>query len=1456
MTTQEFELSQVQKWIWSEGHPAQAIALKIKGEADYRGLEKKWVELVVKYPSLRSSFIQKKEIVRGHIESRISTEVPVYTLAETPDALKNILEAPIDPEKPPLVKLSRIILPRREALLLVQWHPLILDEASVFFLLHCLSDTELSPEISSGNPCRKPQNPAKDFWKQYLEGAPLSIDLPRLPIKDKEAEVTDAGFLFSPALSELIQKTKAHTQNLSDLLIAGYAALLSRYSGQKDIVIALRDDLEPKTQVENLCPGMPPLCLRLHIPGTFNELLSHVNKQRRQVINQEPLFENTADVNLILRKDMSEALRLDGLEIEEYDLGSAVPERELSFTITVRDRSEITLPVIEEKNGSDLEDFSAAGVPSHPCKGKSSRDESIFPSRTVKVISERSLNGKNPRGRLQAPPNRFPFHFLEQMGANFQELLHGLLQHPHDPIDSIPCLSKSERGKVIRMAEGEKRPYPDKISIPAYFEQIAAKHANAIALRYEGKSLSYDQLNAKANQLARHLLSLGVKKGDFLGISLSRSFDLIIGILAIIKTGAVYVPIDVSYPFDRKSYIVQDTGMKVLLTHEADKKQFPEDTLQFLCLDTDKALFENYPGGNLIHEDIHIKAKDTIVVIYTSGSTGKPKGVELDHQGILRLVCNTNWFSIQPEDRMIQLANISFDALRLELWGPLLNGATLCIFPQKELSLTELGEFLIEEKVSHAFFTARLFNLLIEHQLHALKNIRFLASGGETMSVYHAKAALQALPHCRLVNAYGPTENSVISCAYPIERSEDIEKSVPIGPPIANTEVYILNSFLQLCPIGVIGEICLGGDGVAEGYLNRPDLTAEKFIPNPFGKGRLYRTGDYGRLLPTNDIDYSGRIDHQVKIRGFRIELGEIEGVLHEHPQVQNCLVIAREDTSGEKKLIAYVISKASQKPSSQELQDFLKSKLPAFMIPSFFVMMDTFPLTPNGKIDLKVLPSPEMTRRKVSVSERPETPLEIAISEMWSTLINIESIGKKDNFFSLGGHSITAAKLSAILSKTLNIPVPVSLIFEESTLEKYAQRIEQTLEEGKKQKSYITSADLFWIWRYREVELDPEIQVPPGKLPTSEQYAAPQKILLTGATGFVGAFMLNELLSETEAQVYCLVRAASQEEGLKRIEKALQNYRLSNPSFTHRITVLKGDLDRPFLGLEKELFDALSREIDTIFHVGALVNHALPYLKLKPPNVLGTQEILRLACNHKIKPLHFISTPDVFEWDKPCLLFEDTDIEQGRRLFNGYGQSKWVAEKLVMIARSRGLPASIYRLGRVSGDSGSGASNADDFLWRMAEAACVLKLVPEVGLNENVTPVDFACRAVRYIASRQENINMQYHVMNPRQSSYHEIFHCFKQIGYPLHFIPYHQWLHALAEMSAESDKARLQASVSLFSEIDLTHSALFAKFDCSHLLSALKGTKIQCPELDAPLLKKYIDYFISIGFLPPYKT
>ncbi len=1400
MTTQEFELSEVQKWIWSEGHPAQAIALKIKGEADYRELEKKWMQLVAEYSALRSCFIQNKEIVRGQIESRITTEIPVYTLAQTADALKKILEAPIDLEKPPLVKLSWIVLPHREALLLVQWHPLILDEASIFFLLQRLSGLRLSPEISSANSCRKPEDLAKDFWKRYLEGVPLSIDLPRLPIKDKEPEAADIGFLFRPALNELLQKTIEQTQNLSDILIAGYAALLSRYSGQKDIAISLLDELEPNTQAQNLCPGMPPLCLRLQIPETFKELLSHVNEQRRQVLNQEPLFENTADVNLTLRKDFSKALKLDGLEIEEYDLGSAVPERELSFIFTV--------------------------------------------------------NGKTLRGCLQSQPSRFPFDFLVQMGENFQELLHRLLKHPDDPIDSIPCLSETEREKVLQMAQGQKRPYPDKISIPAYFEQIAAKHANAIALRYEAEPLSYDQLNIKANQLARHLLSFGVKKGDFVGISLSRSFDLIIGILAIIKTGAAYVPLDVSYPFDRKRYIVQDTGMKVILTHEADKKQFSEDTVQFLCLDTDKALFENYPGGNLSAEGIQINARDTIVVIYTSGSTGRPKGVELDHQGILRLVCNTNWFSIRPEDRMIQLANISFDALRLELWGPLLNGATLCIFPQKELSLTELGEFLIEEKITHAFFTARLFNLLIEHQLHALKNILFLASGGETMSVYHAKAALQALPHCRLVNAYGPTENSVISCAYRIERLEEIEKSVPIGPPIANTDVYIFNSFLQLCPIGVIGEICLGGDGVANGYLNRPDLTAEKFIQNPFGKGQLYRTGDYGRLLPSNDIDYSGRIDHQVKIRGFRIELGEIEGILHENPKVQNCLVIAREDTPGEKKLIAYVVPRDSQKPSSQELYDFLKSKLPAFMLPSFFVMMDTFPLTPNGKIDLKALPSPDMLHRKLSVSERPETPLEIAISQMWCTLINIESIGKKDNFFSLGGHSITAAKLSAILSRTLNINVPVSLIFEESTLEKYAQRIEQTLEEGKKQKSHLTSADLFWIWRYREAELDPEIQVPPGKLPTHEQYAAPQKILLTGATGFVGAFMLNELLTETEAQVHCLVRAASQEEGLKRIEKALHNYRLWNPSFAHRITVLKGDLDRPFLGLEKELFDALSREMDTIFHVGALVNHALPFLKLKPPNVLGTQEVLRFACNHKIKPLHFISTPDVFEWDKPCLLFEDTDIEQGRRLFNGYGQSKWVAEKLVMIARSRGLPASIYRLGRVSGDSGSGASNADDFLWRMAEAACVLKLVPEVGLKENVTPVDFACRAIRFIASREENIGAQYHVMNPRQSSYHEIFHWFKQMGYPLQFIPYHQWLHALSAMSAESDKARLQASVSLFSEIDLTHSALFAKFDCSHLLSALKGTKMQCPELDAPLLKKYVDYFISIGFLPPYNA
>ncbi|MBI2742859.1 MAG: amino acid adenylation domain-containing protein [Chlamydiales bacterium] len=1052
---------------------------------------------------------------------------------------------------------------------------------------------------------------------------------------------------------------------------------------------------------------------------------------------------------------------------------------------------------------------------------------------------------------FHASQNRFPSFFLENLVHNFETLLINLINNPDAPAGSVSCVSKREEEQLLQMALGVKRAYPHK-AIAELFEEVVEKNPGQIALKCSGKALSYRELNQKANQLARHLQTLGVQKSTIVGLSMHRSISAIIGLLAILKTGAAYVPIDTTYPHNRKEYMIENANLKLILTTETEKKHFLTDSrkdLSFFCMDSQEAEYQKYPNDNL---NIKTHADDLVNILFTSGSTGMPKGVELTHKGIINLVCNSNWLAIDPTDRILQMANTSFDVMGMEVWGALLNGATLCIFPSIKLSMDELGDLIVSDNITHALFTARVFNLMVEHKLQSLQKLKALMSCGEAMSPHYAKMAFEALPKTRIFNGCGPTENSVMTCVYQIKNSEVIEHGVPIGPPIAGTTVYVVNPYFQLSPIGVNGELVTGGDGLARGYHNRADLTKERFVNNPFGIGTLYRTGDIVRFLPDGNIDYRGRVDSQVKISGFRIELEEIEKVIQSHPHVSNGVVLVREDEPGEKRLIAYIEPAIEPLPPSSEFKKYLEEKLPNFMVPTFIIVLKKLPLTPNGKIDRRALPEPEVLKREISDIEKPSTSTEKLISELWSSYLKIVAISKKDNFFLIGGNSIISAKMASSLSKHFSVSIPVNLIFEEAVLENYAKHINLLLKPGSKNR-FVTLSDLFWIWRNKEVRLDKTIYLKRSNYPTSEQYKNPKKIFLTGCTGFVGAFMLSELLENTKAKIFCLTRAENEKEASNRIQEALSKYQLYNKDLKERIVPIAGDLSKREFGIGKKLFDELANEVDSIIHIAALVNHTLPYMQLKPSNVEGTAETLRLACEGKTKPLHFISTPDVFETYRNELIKEDKNVDDGKYLTNGYAQSKWVAEKLVLIARKRGLPVNILRLGRVGGHSKTGANNAEDFLWRMIEASFSLKLAPKIGLKENMAPVDFCCKAIRIISMNPNCIGKEYHLFDHNQTAYLDIFKSLADNGYPMTFVPYNEWVKSLVKFAGESNNARLQASAVLFSDVDLQHSELFPQFDCSNMQMALKESKLQIQPLNFALLQKGINYFRSIGLLSP---
>jgi amino acid adenylation domain-containing protein len=573
-----------------------------------------------------------------------------------------------------------------------------------------------------------------------------------------------------------------------------------------------------------------------------------------------------------------------------------------------------------------------------------------------------------------------------------------------------------------------------------------------VAVVFETQQLTYAELNDRANCLASYLRKQGVKAGDLVAICLERSLELVIGLLGILKAGGAYVPLDASYPKKRLEFILEDASAGVVLTDSASLNSLPPARARVICLDRD---WEEIAKEPRVNPDCQSTADHLAYVIYTSGSTGVPKGVEVSHRGVMRLLFGVDYVRLDGAQTFLHLAPISFDAATFEVWGALLHGGKCVLYPGAMASPRELGQILKKNRVDTLWLTAALFNTVIDQEAEVLADVKQLLVGGEALSVAHVRKALALLPNTEIINGYGPTESTTFTCCYSIPRElDDNLDSIPIGRPIGNTQVYILGADLTPVPIGVPGELYIGGDGLARGYLNRPDLTAEKFISNPFSndpRARLYKTGDLACYLPDGNIEFLGRIDDQVKIRGYRIEMGEIEAVLAEHPAVRQAVVIAREDTPGNKHLVGYVVTTDGIVPSTHDLRSYVGQKLPDYMVPSAYVFLAALPLTPNGKLDRKALPAPDQTRPELDDAFiAPRTPIEETIAVIWSEILKLDRVGIHDNFFHLGGHSLLATQVVSRIRNTLEIELALRMLFEAPTIEGLAEKVEQLANEQK----------------------------------------------------------------------------------------------------------------------------------------------------------------------------------------------------------------------------------------------------------------------------------------------------------------------------------------------------------------------------------------------------------------------
>jgi len=594
----------------------------------------------------------------------------------------------------------------------------------------------------------------------------------------------------------------------------------------------------------------------------------------------------------------------------------------------------------------------------------------------------------------------------------------------------------------IREWNGPRAEYPRESTVAQLFEHVVAASPHAIALQFENRQLSYAELNARSNQLAHRLRAAGVGPETLVGCCFERSIELIVALVAVLKAGGAYVPFDPCYPKDRIDFLLQDTRTSIIVTQSSLAATVLSSYVDTRLVVADAQL----DGVNTENPEPLSGPSSLAYVMYTSGSTGRPKGVMIENRSIIRLVKNTTFCDFGPNESFLHFAPISFDASTFEIWGALLNGGRLVVMPPARASLKELLGVIREQKVTTLWLTAGLFNLVAEEELTDLDSLRQILAGGDVLSPRHVRRVLEKLPHCRVINGYGPTENTTFTCCFTMRAGEQVLEPVPIGRSIAHTQVYILDEELRPVLPGDVGELYAAGDGLARGYLNAADLTAEKFVSNPFSERdddtRMYRTGDLARWRTDGVVEFLGRADGQVKIHGHRIEPGEIESALGEHDQIVQSCVVALPGEHGSKRLAAYYVVRDGELVTA-ELRKFLAAKLPEFMIPAFFVSLKALPLTANGKVDRSALLSREISDEAwAQATEAAESDLEKTIFNIWRESLGTDRFGVLNNFFDLGGNSLSLVSVHASLEKALKVTLPITALFQFTTIKSLAEHL------------------------------------------------------------------------------------------------------------------------------------------------------------------------------------------------------------------------------------------------------------------------------------------------------------------------------------------------------------------------------------------------------------------------------
>ncbi|WP_413004018.1 amino acid adenylation domain-containing protein [Paenibacillus sp. 1P03SA] len=1029
-----YSLTPMQKGMWfhsamdpQTGAYFEQARFTLLGELDVDVFSGSWTELAARHVVLRTNFYggagaepmqivyREKPVGFEYVDLRHLE--PAERTVQTDQKAEEDRRRGFDLERDALLRVTVLRLEEQRYHVLLSFQHILMDGWCLPQLTQELFETysafvrnEKPKRIASADYIqyidwldKQDEESASRYWSGYLSGYEGQTVLP------KKADAKSGPFLpehvvceLGKSLSERMERAaKQHQVTLNTLLQSAWGVVLQKINGTGDAVFG------------SVVSGRPA-----EIPGIEEMIGLFINTVPVRVTSEPDT--SFADVMIKVQEQALESGRYDYYPLYEIQARSS-QKQDLIHHIIAFENYPMDEQMQQAGGGqtgglaiTDVEmaeqtnyDFNMTVVPGEAIEIRFDYNAGVFAKADIERL----------RGQL--------LHVLEQ-----------IVNDPRIKVGDLELATDAEKLQIIEAFNDTTTEFPRDKTLHQLFEEHAERIPDAAAVVFEQKELTYRELNERANRLARTLRGEGIGRDCLVGIIVERSVEMIVGIMAVLKAGGAYVPIDPEYPEERIRYLIEDSGAKVMLTQRHLQERIPVRSV-VIVLDDEESY---HPDGSEL-ERIS-ESTDLACVIYTSGTTGKPKGNLVSHRNIIRIARNTNYVEITEQDRVLQLSSYSFDGSISDIFGALVNGAALVLIPREiMLEIGQLAELIEKQRITVSLITTAFFNVLVDVNVDCLRHMRAILFGGERVSVGHVRKALAHLGPGKIIHLYGPSESTVYATYYVVNEVAEDAVNVPIGRPISNTTAYIVDARNNLQPIGVAGELCVAGEGLVRGYLNRPELTAEKFVDNPFVPGeRMYRTGDVARWLPDGTIEYVGRMDDQVKIRGFRIELGEVEAQLLKVDSIRKATVVARETASGDKQLCAYFTADGQLQAS--RLRSALSRELPGYMIPSYFVQLDEMPLTTNGKVDRRALPAPELSLQEGTEHTAPRTPLEADLAAIWQNVLGLGKVGVKDNFFELGGHSLRATTLVSRIRKELHVDFPLKDVFVYSTIEEMAQAI------------------------------------------------------------------------------------------------------------------------------------------------------------------------------------------------------------------------------------------------------------------------------------------------------------------------------------------------------------------------------------------------------------------------------